>query len=1378
MNDTTPSPSPSRLLKVTAAVARWLLGLLAGAWLLLALSFVVLHAWIVPRIGDYRGALEAQAARVIGVPVRIGAVEARSRSLFPTVELRDVVIEDERGQEALRLARVVASVSPRSLWRLSFEQLYIEQPQIEVRRDAGGKFHVAGLDMSAQTGSDAGADWFFAQRELVVQGGTVRWVDESRATEPLLLTDVRFVARNSGRRHAMRIDATPPAGWGERFSLVGEFRQPLLSVHNGNWQTWNGRLFANLPHIDVTRLGRYADLDARIHEGSGGLRVWADVNDGQFTGAVADLALSRVDASLGKALQPLVLRDLTGRLAVRMDGGVFEFSTTGLQFETLDGIHWPGGNIWLQRVLARGRSPERGAVRADRLDLATLALIADRLPIGDSARKLIAAYGPRGRLDHIDARWQGPPDEPVRYQAHGRMSNFGIAAQPGERAASPAAATQSQSQPQSQQPQHVPVGIPGARGVTIEFDATQAGGSATVSIRNGALDFPGVFEEPVIPVDQLSAQAQWKIEGPALQIQVSNLRFSNADAQGEAMASWRTSDPSVSRGGGRYPGILDLQGKLSRANGTRVYRYLPLGIPKQTRDYVRDAVTRGSVTSADFKVRGDLHDMPFMDPKHGDFRIAGRIADVTYAYVPAAHGAPWPALTGLSGELVFERAGMLLRNGRARFVGAPDVELTKAEALIADTTHRAPVLKLDAQARGSLGEMLKVGAPLAGTVAPALAAMRAEGKADYRLQLELPLAAMDKPKVQASIGLLGNELWLIPGAPALTQANGTINITETGFSLAGVQARAAGGAVRIEGNGRLGSNVSELSLRAQGSATAEGLRAIQEVAWVANLAKHMSGGADYTADLSMREGASEFLVTSSLQGLGLQVPQPLAKTADESMPLRIEKKVVSREQRAGGAEPVVIDQISVQLGRTASATYVRDVSGDEARVLRGGIGMGLAAGESASVPESGVFASLQFDRVDVAAWQALLGQADGRLTGAGGGGGDGADDARPLLPTRIALRANELVLGGRTLHGVVLDGTRDGPVWRADIHAVELSGQAEYRQAQAGRLFARLAYLKIARTEATAVESLLDAQPDTLPALDIVVDDFELFGHRLGRAEIEAVNRGGAEREWRLNRLVLANPDASFTARGTWAAGDRNARHTHMDFKVEVVDAGALLGRFGMKDVVRRGRGQLDGQVDWIGSPFAFDPPSLGGRLQVNIESGQFLKADPGIAKLLGVLSLQALPRRLTLDFRDVFSEGFSFDLVRGDVKIEKGVASTSNLQMKGVNAAVLMDGSADLARETQNLRVVVVPELDTVTAALAAGVINPALGLGTFLAQMVLKKPLVAAVTKEFKIDGLWTDPKITRLASPQAASLSAAPAPHEKDRIDANKDAPASRP
>jgi uncharacterized protein YhdP len=408
-------------------------------------------------------------------------------------------------------------------------------------------------------------------------------------------------------------------------------------------------------------------------------------------------------------------------------------------------------------------------------------------------------------------------------------------------------------------------------------------------------------------------------------------------------------------------------------------------------------------------------------------------------------------------------------------------------------------------------------------------------------------------------------------------------------------------------------------------------------------------------------------------------------------------------------------------------------------------------------------------RLDVAEAPNTLPQAPAAppITGAVAATGSPISNAQGYLPTVMAVRSGALTVGGRRFNNVVVGGSREGPTWRANMDASELNGYAEYRQPAgngAGRVYARLARLTLAQASAKDVESLLDQQPASIPALDIVVDDLELRGKRLGRVEIEAINRGagavardGGVREWRLSKFNVLMPEAVFTATGNWArvaapspaSAAANAaaerRRTVMNFKLDINDSGELLSRFGMKDVIRRGKGKMEGQVAWLGSPLSPDYPSMGGAFAVNVESGQFLKAEPGLAKLLGVLSLQSLPRRLALDFRDVFSEGFSFDFVRGDVTIEQGIASTNNLQMKGVNAAVLMDGRADLARETQDIRVIVVPEINAGTASLIASVINPAIGLGTFLAQLLLRRPLIEASTKEFHIDGSWVDPVVT---------------------------------
>jgi len=1349
-------PTPSRPLRAYAAVAKWCLWLLLGAWLVLVLAWGALHGWIVPRIGELRPRLEVEAGRVLGVPVRIGRIEARTEGLMPSFELTDVVLLDPQGRPALRLPLVLAALSPRSLWNLGFEQLLIERPELDIRRAADGRLFVAGLDFSRSHDDGRAADWFFRQTEFVIRHGTVRWTDESRGAPPLALDSVDLVMRNSARRHAMRLDATPPPEWGERFTLRGVFRQPLLSVHAGRWQEWQGQLHGDFARVDVSQLRRYANVGVEVSAGHGAVRAWADIDRGQLAGGVADIVLADVNSRLAPDLQPLALRFVAGRVGGKRLADGFEVQTEGLQFETQEGQGWPGGNVFLRWTEAAGRQPARGELRADRLDLLALSQVAARLPLGEATHSALLAYAPKGVVETVQATWQGPLDNLQQYAARGRATGLEIAARPGG------------------------AGTPGVRGAALEFDLTQAGGKGKLALRDGAVDVPGVFEEPVVPVAELSADLQWRIDGPAIDVTVGNLKFSNADAAGEGRASWRTGDPAVAR----FPGVLDLQASISRANGARVYRYLPLGVPKSARDYVRESVLQGTATGAKFRVRGDLRRFPFDDPREGEFRVTADVRDVTYAYVPRSvtgSGPHWPALTQLAGQLLFERNGMQVKGAAGRLAGAPGLAV-KADAQIPD--FRTTTVVVTGDIRGPLAQALGIvnGSPVAGLTSHALDRASGTGQTDVKLKLVLPIAALAQSKVQGSVTLAGNDVQITPDSPLLARTRGVVTFNEAGFALAGAQARALGGDVRLDGGSRGQPGVllpansdATIALRAQGTATAEGLRQARELGFVSRLARDATGGAAYQLQLAFRRGIPEITVTSTLQGLALNLPPPLAKVADAALPLRYENVLVP-----GGAAAPRLDQIAVDIGRLASIVYVRDITQAEPRVVRGAIGVGLEPGESAQLPEQGVSANINFAVLDLDAWESVLGRvaagsggAAASATVAPGGAPPAPNAPSGYLPTVIAVRARELTVEGRTLHDVVVGGSRDGQLWRASVDGRELNGFLEYRQpsgAGAGRLHARLARLAVAAAAASQVETLLDEQPEKLPALDIVIDDFELKGRKLGRVEIEAVNRGagtvareGGIREWRLSKLRIHMPEAEFSATGNWAAlGAQSAapggprpgpaapgerRRTVMNFKLDIADSGQLLARFGMKDIVRRGRGRMEGQVAWVGSPLTIDYPSMSGNFFINVEAGQFLKADPGLAKLLGVLSLQSLPRRLVLDFRDVFTEGFAFDFVRGDITIQQGMAATNNLQMKGVNAAVLMEGRADIARETQDIKVVVVPEINAGTASLVATMINPAIGLGSFLAQMFLRQPLIRAATQEFHIDGTWADPRVNRV-------------------------------
>ena len=1351
-------PNPSRALRLSAAAVKWSLWLLLAASLLLAMAWGALHSFIVPRIGDLRPALEIRASRILGVPVRIGAITARSEGLIPSFTLQDVVLLDPQGRAALTLPTVIGALSPRSLWNLGFEQLYIDQPRVDIRRAADGRIFVAGLDFSRTSDNEGrAADWFFSQTEFIVQGGWVQWTDELRGAPPLVLSQVDFVSRNRARRHLLRLDATPPREWGQRFTLAGVFRQPLIGAKPGRWQQWTGELHGDFQSVDLSQLRRHATLGFDIAQGRGRVRAWADVDKGQVVGGTADVVLADVTATLGPQLEPLALQSVSGRVGGKRVAGGFQFETQDLQFVTQDGQRWPGGNVFVAWTAAEGQALAQGELRADKLDLGALSQIATRLPLGSATHAALQAYAPRGLVERIQARWQGPLDALQKYEARGRASAIEIAARPDPSGKA---------------------GIPGLRGAGLDFDFTQAGGKARLAIERGALDFPGVFDEPVLPLDSLGADLQWQVNGEQLALTVRNLRFSNADAQGEAQATWHTGDPRKAPDGTRFPGTLDLQGSLSRADGSRVWRYLPLAVPQRAREYVRDSVQTGAATATKFRVKGDLHQFPFPENKGGEFLVTTQVRDVTFAYVPRSlqNGSqPWPALTGLAGELVFQGDGMHVKDVSGKVLGLPRLQV-QAEAQI--PAFHQPQVQVKGKVKGPVSDALAVvnTSPVAGMTSNALARTTASGNADVDLRLLLPLHDLARSQVQGTVTLANNDVQISPESPALSRARGAVQFSERGFQLAGVQARALGGDVRLEGGTRPGSPgepATVVLLRGQGNVTADGLRQAHELGFVSRLARDFTGGASYNLALAFRRGAPEVQVTSSLQGLAVNLPAPLNKAADGVLPLRYET-ALTRDSLTPGARQREV--LTLELGRVGTVNYLRELSGGEPQVLRGTIAIGLAPGEGVALPDEGVTANVQLGAFNVDAWEDALTRVAGTETAAPGAApaprAEGAATGSGYLPTVLAVRARELSVEGRTLHNVVVGGSRDGRVWRANVDAEELNGYVEYRQPQsagAGRVYARLARLSMAASAASQVESFLEQQPGSIPALDVVVEDFELKGRDFGRLEIDAVNRGpgtvareGGIREWRLNKLSLGMPEATFTASGNWAAVGAQAvapggprqeprpnerRRTSMKFRLDITDAGQLLARLGMKDIVRRGRGQMEGTVSWVGSPLAFDYPSLTGSFNVNVESGQFLKADPGLAKLLGVLSLQSLPRRLTLDFRDVFSDGFAFDFVRGDVNIEQGIAATNNLQMKGVNAAVLMEGKADIARETQDLKVVVVPEINAGTASLVATVINPAIGLGTFLAQMFLRQPLIRAATQEFHVDGTWTDPRITRV-------------------------------
>jgi hypothetical protein len=227
---------------------------------------------------------------------------------------------------------------------------------------------------------------------------------------------------------------------------------------------------------------------------------------------------------------------------------------------------------------------------------------------------------------------------------------------------------------------------------------------------------------------------------------------------------------------------------------------------------------------------------------------------------------------------------------------------------------------------------------------------------------------------------------------------------------------------------------------------------------------------------------------------------------------------------------------------------------------------------------------------------------------------------------------------------------------RFELKSREVTGNFEWNSAGGGKLTGRIGQFAIPDTAATP--AMLQARTteviDRIPALDITVDQLSFKDRPLGTVRVAAENREGY---WN-TRVDVKNDDGMLEASGRWRRSTSQA-DTRVEFKLEAKNLDKLLARIGYPDTVRRGSASLAGNLSWNGTPFTIDYPSLAGNLKLEAAGGQFVKLEPGVGRLLGILSLQSLPRRITLDFRDVFSEGFAFDAIGGQFSVARGVMAT-----------------------------------------------------------------------------------------------------------------------
>ncbi|HTS53946.1 MAG TPA: YhdP family protein [Burkholderiales bacterium] len=1244
--------------------------LLAGA-LLFAIVVLLLRYWVLPHIDDYREYVVEGLSRAAHLRVQIGRIEGDWDGFRPRLILREVHLLDAQGQERLKLEQIDSTLSWLSLFagELRFSSIELEHLRLEIRRERSGRLLVAGIAVD-ESGTDGGlSEWLLAQHRVVVRDSHLTWIDERLGGAPLELEDVQVLLEQLFWTHRFGLRAKPPIEVASRIDIRGELRGRSF----GDPLDWSGQIYLGIAYVDLAALRQWLELPMRTTNGSGSLQIWGGLLRGRPREITADVALSDVATRLGDDVPELRLSSLRGRLGWRSDAGLVKIWARGLSFATPDGLQLPPADISYSRTRSGAGRPLDAEIAFDALPIDAMSRLVDRLPVDPTVRSRLAEVNPRGRLRDFRVRWREPFSWSGPYKVSGGFQDIAVNAS-GR--------------------------MPGITHLTGSIDATERGGSMVLDAPSAVLDMPTAFAAPLL-LDTLQAKASWSISDGLPKVALERVAVSNKFLTGEVSGRYE----AVPEG----PGVIDVSGRLTQVSGPEAWRYVPVFVPGAVSEWLHRAIVSGTAHDVRLTLRGDLRHFPWGHGEKGVFEAAGPFTDGTVAFATG-----WPRLEGLQGRIAFRGSRVEVAGSAGGAFGA---RLSSGSAVIPDLDSPDPRVEVRGEVDGPTSDFLRYvqESPIEERIGEFIDGMRASGRGHMSLRVDTPLHKVVDTQVSGAYAFSDNTLDPGEGLPVLGQLSGKLMFTRDDVSLRDGAARVYGGparfsmardvsgAVRIQANGRL--DVAQLR------------REIDQA-----LLGYLTGAGDWRMTATVREHRHEFVIDSNLLGIASSLPAPFAKSAQESVRLRVERRAHTRSQ----------DLLSFAYGDVAAGQMLLDKTGN-ARISRGEIVLG---GGGAALPQrDGLWLAGTLDRFDADQWWDLF---SAHRAGAADGG---------VVPVAgINVSAPEVRAFSRDFHDVHAIATQRDGAWIGKVESREISGDARWLPEGDGMIVGRFSRLYLPVPTVELEPAPAPGAPDSsrgrdLPSIDLAADDFRMGPRQFGKLVLMAVPNGA---DWRIERLELTSPDGAFSVTGLWQAWAVDPR-TRVSVKLEVSDIGRFFARMALPPGMAGGKAKLEGQLSWAGPPYALDLPTLSGQLALTARKGRFLKIDPGIGKLLAVLSLQTLPKVVTLDLRDVFGQGFAFEDISAKIDIAHGVAHTQNFEMDGAAARVKMSGEVNLASETQQLDVHIYPSMSE-SVALGTALVNPAIGLGALVLQKALKDPLGQILGFSYRLAGTWTAPIVTK--------------------------------
>ncbi len=853
---------------------------------------------------------------------------------------------------------------------------------------------------------------------------------------------------------------------------------------------------------------------------------------------------------------------------------------------------------------------------------------------------------------------------------------------------------------------------PDLSGLNARLSLGEGFGTVAVSSDALTLSWNNMFRDSLIfAMPGCALDLRW---GGVWQVGIRNCELNNEDI---AVAG----DVVLSGNGGRP--AIDANVIVPRGKVGNMQSYWPQRIIKpKVVEWLRRNLLAGEIHDGRFQIHGDLDHWPFRNGE-GRFSAQANISNGVLDYA-----ADWPTARALDVSLSFVGAGMSVSGVVGDMAG---IRISSATASIEDL--KKPLLAVQYSSKTELPILLDFlqASPLNENIDADLSRFDFAGPATTKGLLTVPLGATPgEVEVKGEVSLVGNSFFDPDSEIRIESIVGTINYDRNGFKGNHLDAtygdkpaildieggRATRHSFRAEMNGRF--DVQDviprfLSESYDALANIGGETDWQMVMTVMPPEEQSEIDNDKGNGNAVR-GIAVLEISSDLRDVALNLPAPLHKEGPAVFPVKLSFPL-SGESRI----------LDLQL---ADRAVLRFDLGDQIETPRRAL---IHLGKNPpDMPAIG-FLTITGNEgmVDLDGWIDLI--VEGATKGQGIGG---------LKLEKGQVHADQLIFLDRLFQDVEMGFESVETVVYANFMGAGIDGKLSYTSNEQGpsTLNAEFERLVLAQPLTDGVN--MQSDPADLPAVHLYAKSLQYAGVELGETRVEAYPTAQG---FHFEKVDSTSDLLRVTARGNWSLRD-GAQRSDFSIRMTSESLGSILQSMDISSSMEGGQTQLQFDAWWPGPPSSFALSRLNGEVEFSVSQGVINNVSSGSGRLLGLLSIQALPKRLALDFRDVFDSGFAFDDATGTFQMENGMARTEDLLLKSSSANILVSGSTDLVDQRYDQLMTIKPGVGNtlpIIGAIAGGPGGAAAGLAL---QGLLQKQLSEAMQVRYTIKGPWDEPSI----------------------------------